>query len=159
VAHFYHLPVNVYGFSTNAHLFDVQNGFERAMNAVLPVLAGADEISGIGEMEAGGMGHACELETSLMLHLRPDLVHMERAVDEVDFVATPSYYMDWVESGALIANPPWEDDTRTGAYGAGSLGTAHKGAVWLQAAIDEKIGHVGEIQEQYRRRMQKRGLY
>ncbi len=27
----------------------------------------------------GGMGHACELETSYILHLRPDLVHMDRA--------------------------------------------------------------------------------
>ena len=51
------------------------------------------------------MGHAGELETSLMLHLCPDLVHMERVVDETDFVATPSYYMDWIEGGALIANP------------------------------------------------------
>ena len=50
------------------------------------------------------------------------------------------------------ANPPWEDDTRTGAYGAGSLGTAEKGAYWLKVAIAEKAGHVAEIQEQYRRR-------
>jgi creatinine amidohydrolase len=100
----------------------------------------------------GGMGHACELETSLMLHLRPELVHLERAVDELDFITTPSYYMDWIEGGALTANPPWEDDTRTGAYGAGSLGKAEKGKYWLDAAIAEKIGHVAEIHEQYRRR-------
>jgi creatinine amidohydrolase len=100
----------------------------------------------------GGMGHACELETSLMLHMRPDLVHMERAVDEMDFISTPSYYMDWIEGGALTANPPWDDDTRTGAYGAGSLGTAEKGEYWLKVAIEEKVGHVAEIHEQYRRR-------
>ena len=56
VGHHYGFPVNVYGFSTNAHTLDCQNGFERALNAILPVLAGADEISGIGEMEAGVMG-------------------------------------------------------------------------------------------------------
>ena len=100
----------------------------------------------------GGMGHACELETSLMLHLRPDLVHLERAVDEMDFISTPSYYMDWIEGGALTANPPWDDDTRTGAYGAGTLGTAEKGEYWLKVAIEEKVGHVHEIHEQYRRR-------
>ena len=38
-----------------------------------------------------------------MLHLRPDLVHMDRAMDDTDFVTTPSYYMDWVEGGALVA--------------------------------------------------------
>jgi creatinine amidohydrolase len=104
----------------------------------------------------GGMGHACELETSLVLHLRPELIHLDRAVDETSFIATPSYYMDWIEGGALIANPPWEDDTRTGAYGAGSLANAKKGQYWLKEAIEEKVDHVLEIQEQYRRRKERR---
>jgi creatinine amidohydrolase len=117
---------------------------------------------GVAALEAkrqsplGGMGHACELETSLVLHLRPDLIHLERAVDEMDFVTTPSYYMDWIEGGALSANPPWEDDTRTGAYGAGSLGTAEKGEYWLKVAIEEKADHIAEIHEQYRRRRERR---
>jgi creatinine amidohydrolase len=104
----------------------------------------------------GGMGHACELETSMMLHLRPDMCHMDRVVDETDFVATPSYYMDWIEGGSLIANPPWDDDTRTGAYGAGSHGTPEKGRIWLAAAVEEKIGHIREIHEQHRRREARR---
>jgi creatinine amidohydrolase len=106
--------------------------------------------------KVGGMGHAGELETALILHLRPDLVHMERAVDETDFISTPSYYMDWVEGGALTANPPWEDDTATGAYGAGSLATAEHGKIWLYAAVHEKIEHVSEILEQHSRREQRR---
>ncbi len=104
----------------------------------------------------GGMGHACELETSLLLHLRPDLVHMDRVVDETEFISTPSYFQDWVEGGALIANPPWSDDTETGAYGAGSLGTAEKGSIWLHDAIEEKVDQVNEIIEQHERRSAKR---
>ncbi len=104
----------------------------------------------------GGMGHAGELETSMILALRPDLVHMERVVDETDFVATESYYMDWIEGGALVANPPWDDDTATGAYGAGSLATAEHGRLWLSAAITEKAAHVHEIHEQHRRREERR---
>jgi creatinine amidohydrolase len=104
----------------------------------------------------GGMGHGGELETALLMHLQPELVHMERVVDETDFIATPSYYMDWVEGGSLVANPPWEDDTRTGAYGAGSLATAENGQFWLEAAIREKVGHVAEIHEQWRKRMERR---
>ncbi len=104
----------------------------------------------------GGMGHACELETSLILKLRPDLVHMDRVVDEIDFITTPSYFMDWVEGGALIANPPWEDDTLTGAYGAGSLGTAEKGEKWLEAAVLEKVSHVQEIHTQASLRSERR---
>lgn len=104
----------------------------------------------------GGMGHAGELETSYMLHLRPDLCQMKRVVDETDFIATPDYYMDWIEGGALAANPPWDDDSKTGAYGAGSHGTAEKGRLWLEAAIKEKADHVEQIHEQYERREKRR---
>lgn len=61
IGHRYGLPVNVYGFSTNAHTLDIQNGFERALNAMIPALAGADELSGIGEMEAGVMGSYAQI--------------------------------------------------------------------------------------------------
>lgn len=104
----------------------------------------------------GGMGHACELETSFMLHLHPELCHMDRVVDETDFIATPSYYMDWIEGGALVANPPWDDDTRTGAYGAGSHATPEKGRLWLESAVEEKVQHVEEIHEQQERREARR---
>jgi creatinine amidohydrolase len=115
-----------------------------------PVLS-ATRLSG-----RGGMGHAGELETAMILALRPDLTRMERVVDETDFVATESYYMDWIEGGALVANPPWDDDTATGAYGAGSLATAEHGRLWLDAAIAEKAAHVREIHEQYSRREERR---
>lgn len=104
----------------------------------------------------GGMGHGGELETSYILHLRPDLVHMDRATTETDFISTENYYMDWVEGGRMIANPPWTDDTRSGIYGDGRLGTAEKGRLWLEAAVLEKIGIIAEIQEQHNRRQQKR---
>jgi len=61
ISHRYQLPVNVYGFSTNAHTLDIQSGYERALNAILPALAGADELSGIGEMEAGVMGSLAQM--------------------------------------------------------------------------------------------------
>jgi creatinine amidohydrolase len=104
----------------------------------------------------GGMGHAGELETAMILHLRPDLTHMERVVDETNFVATPSYYMDWAEGGSLAANPPWDDDTITGSYGAGSVATPENGRLWLEAAITEKAAHVAEIHEQHTRREARR---
>jgi len=117
---------------------------------------GASALEKYRQSQIGGMGHAGELETSFMLHLRPDLCHMERVVDETNFVTTPSYYMDWIEGGSLIANPPWDDDSKTGSYGAGSLGTAEKGRLWLEAAIEEKASHVEEIHEQHERREERR---
>ena len=61
VAHRYNLPVNVYGLSTNSHILDIQNGYERSLNAIMPALAGADELSGVGEMEAGVMGSFAQM--------------------------------------------------------------------------------------------------
>lgn len=104
----------------------------------------------------GGMGHAGELETAMILHLRPDLVPMHQVVDETDFISTASYYMDWLEGGDLVANPPWDDDTKTGAYGAGSLATAENGKRWLEVGIMEKVAHVYEIHEQHVRREERR---
>jgi len=78
LGHFYGFSVNVYGFSTNAHTLDAQNAFERGLNATLPALAGADELSGIGEMEAGVMGSFAQMVldnelTGSILRLRKGL--------------------------------------------------------------------------------------
>jgi trimethylamine--corrinoid protein Co-methyltransferase len=61
IGHRYGLPVNVYGFSTNAFAVDVQSGLERAINAAVPALAGADELSGIGELQAGVAGSLAQM--------------------------------------------------------------------------------------------------
>jgi trimethylamine--corrinoid protein Co-methyltransferase len=61
LAHRYGLPVNVYGLSTNSNVLDLQNGYERALNAVIPAVAGADELSGIGEMAAGVLGSYAQM--------------------------------------------------------------------------------------------------
>jgi creatinine amidohydrolase len=108
------------------------------------------------ESAIGGMGHGGELETSYVQYLRPDLVRMALATTETDFVSTPGYYMDWVEGGRLIANPPWSDDTSSGIYGDGRLGTAEKGRLWLAAAVEEKLETVRELREQHTLRQSKR---
>jgi trimethylamine--corrinoid protein Co-methyltransferase len=47
--------------STNAHSLDLQSGYERALNAAIPALAGADELSGIGELAAGVMSSYAQI--------------------------------------------------------------------------------------------------
>lgn len=102
------------------------------------------------------MGHACELETSYVLHLKPERVHMEWVVDEPDFLETANYKMDWTGEGSLILNPPWSDDTRTGSYGQPSLGTAEKGKLWMQAATAEIQAQIAELHQQFALRRQRR---
>ena len=114
------------------------------------------ELDRLRDSAVGGMGHGGELETSMMLHLRSGAVRMERARRETDFVSTSEFYMDWVEGGRLIANPPWTDDTPTGIYGDPTVATAEKGRLWLEAAVVEKIESVDEVLEQARRRRERR---
>lgn len=110
------------------------------------------ELQALRSTPQGGMGHGCELETSYLLHLRPDLVHMDRARPEMDYISTPNFYMDWIEGGRLIANPPWTDDTRTGIYGDPTSATPEKGALWLRAAVAEKVELLAEVRDQHARR-------
>jgi len=92
IGHRYGLPVNVYGFSSNAHTLDIQSGFERALNAVIPALAGADELSGIGEMEAGVMSSFAQIVCDNELAASVKRLQRGFAVDEdacaVEAVAT-----------------------------------------------------------------------
>lgn len=54
LARYYHMVSDVYGSATRAHApADVQLGYEKAVCGYLPILAGADMISGIGNMSSG----------------------------------------------------------------------------------------------------------
>ena len=114
----------------------------------------------LAERKSCLMGHACELETSYMMALRPDCVHMEWAVDEIDFLSSPQFRMDWVEEGAIIANPPWSDDTLTGSYGAPTLASLERGQTWLAAAAQDLSELAEEVwQQQQERKIRRRGQY
>jgi len=51
IGHHIGLPVDCHGLNTDSKVLDQQSGFERSLNAVIPLLAGADIISGCGEIE------------------------------------------------------------------------------------------------------------
>ncbi len=69
--------------------------------------------------------HAEELETSLMLAVRPDLVRMDRAVS--DYPPVPADYGRTVTSMGDLA--------RTGVFGDATRATAEKGARWLEQIV------------------------
>lgn len=70
--------------------------------------------------------HADELETSLMLALRPDLVRMDRAVS--DYPPIPADY------GHTVAG--MGDLARTGVFGDATRASAEKGARWLEQIVE-----------------------
>ncbi len=48
IAHKYHMVADVYGVTTDAHDWGIQSGLERMLAALLPAMAGADDLSGMG---------------------------------------------------------------------------------------------------------------
>jgi len=91
----------------------------------------ADQIAALMEGEEKTVGHACEAETSLMLHLRPDLVDTEAIEDNGVPVA------DMIE-GAFVCRDMFQR-TRNGATGRADLATAEKGAAMFSAIV-KRVG-------------------
>lgn len=82
--------------------------------------------SGERVLEGQGMDlHAGEGETSLMLHLDPETVKMDRAIDAVPDVGRE--YLDYAAVGQI---------TPSGVWGSATLGTAEKGKKLLERNVE-----------------------
>ena len=103
-------------------------------------------IDEVRESERGGMGHACELETSLYLAIDPDAVDMTKAVDELGYPSSEHLWMDWSD-GPLKLMPWWSSFSASGVQGRATLGTAEKGERLLDAAVTEIVGFVRTLKE------------
>jgi creatinine amidohydrolase len=98
------------------------------------------------DSQRGGMGHACELETSLYLHLEPDAVDMSLAVDEEAYPVSEHLWMDWAD-GPLKLMPWWSSFSRSGVQGAATMATPSKGKRLFEAAVDEVVSFVTELRQ------------
>jgi creatinine amidohydrolase len=124
------------------------SGFEKLLivNAhvgnVAPLKVAVDEIRHSGKIRAGSVSwwqltpeiaaevgadaddwHANAAETSLMLHLRPDLVHRDEIRDDPD------------RTGGLVFSYTVAETSRDGLTGTPSRGNAEDGARLLEAAV------------------------
>lgn len=79
-----------------------------------------------GSLWNGKTFHAAELETSIMLHIAPELVNMEKAVGE----------MPEVPADIDLRPIPWKEYSKVGVFGEPEKATAEKGRDYLEAWID-----------------------
>jgi len=92
------------------------------------------ETAKLEQQKAGG--HADELETSIILVLRPDLVHMDRAVTDYHGLlgpSTPGY-----QPGGYSRDPKSPEYSTTGVSGDAKLASAEKGRKAL-AIMDARL--------------------
>jgi creatinine amidohydrolase len=96
----------------------------------------AVEIAGLCEGPLKGVGHACEVETSLMLHLRPDLVVDDQVRDDPD--TTP------MELAGLLWARDFGRKTDHGVVGYPERAEAERGGRML-AAIVGRVASVARV--------------
>ncbi len=92
----------------------------------------------------GGMAHACELETSLYLAIRPELVQMEKAVKEIPDWDSEHVWMDW-NDGPLSVKGAWSGWTESGVVGDATVASAEKGRRWLEQAVREIGDYIDDV--------------
>ena len=105
----------------------------------------AKEFQEIRESPAGGMGHACEMETSIILARHPELVAVdqiapggpseERGYKTIDMLQGEPYF--------LIAE--FDELSENGAIGMPQFATAEKGERFLEAAAQGVVRFLGDF--------------
>ena len=85
------------------------------------------EIDNWRESKLGGINHACEMETSLMLHMQEDIVNKENIIDNP---LTRSTYtgVDLLAGGTVGVSASFKELSDHGVIGSPSLATKEKGA-------------------------------
>ena len=83
------------------------------------------------------MGHACEMETSLQLHLRPELVSMADARKDMPRPLTSFSAIDFRDLGPVGIALDFRRDSNEGVMGDPSRRHARKGRAIAAAVLDE----------------------
>jgi creatinine amidohydrolase len=102
-------------------------------------------IADVRESDSGGMGHACEFETSLMLHLRPESVRRERITREIVEPRYAAERFDLFEGSGVTAHWKTNELSRSGVMGAPDLASAEKGRRLFEACAHGLASLIEEL--------------
>lgn len=95
----------------------------------------AEEFTKIRSSPPGGMGHACEMETSVLLALHPELVDMSRAQHGGPGPRTGYRTVDMLEPLSFSLINEFEEVSENGVIGMPELASVEKGMRFLNAAV------------------------
>jgi len=95
----------------------------------------------------GGMAHACELETSVLLYLRGDLVQMEKAEKDISFAKTEYFYWDLQSASPVFFQEWFSRYSRTGTVGDPTKASVEKGRRFTEAVADRMVSVIRELRE------------
>jgi creatinine amidohydrolase len=114
------------------------------VNVAWQAVTGASDLFSADELRYGI--HGGEVETSLMLHLRPDLVRMELAGNFVGLMHTMGDDYRWLTPEGRIGFGWQSQDLHpSGASGNASAATAEKGRILAERAVANMIELLAEV--------------
>lgn len=119
-----------------ARKLNIETPTRAAMTASYLLAAMVEREHKIRTSGPGGVCHACEFETSLVMHLQPDLVREELIADE--YAQGHSRYddQDWTGAAPVRFMDWWSQRSMTGVEGAPSHATAEKGRRLFDGCVD-----------------------
>jgi creatinine amidohydrolase len=105
----------------------------------------ADELQRIRESPIGGMGHACELETSLVLAAEPGLVRTAQLEPDGMGMRSRFLYRDMLVPGTVSTwwNPA--ETSKHGGEGDPTSASAEKGETFFAAIVARLVEVVREM--------------
>jgi creatinine amidohydrolase len=93
----------------------------------------------------GGMAHGCELETSVLLYLRGDLVQMDKAARDLPVQRSEFFYWDLQSPSPVFFQEFFSRYSRTGTLGDPTKATVKKGELFVNAVVETLIRLIREL--------------
>ncbi len=118
-----------------------------AGNAAVDDVLVRDLIAQRRKSEYGGIGHACEYETAMMLYLRPDLVQMDKAVKEMGQLSLKYFNWDHPTPSAFAWMDWWSRFSETGIAGDPTVATREFGEFLFNATVERMIDLLREFKQ------------
>lgn len=108
------------------------------------------EIREVRESERGGMSHACELETSVYLHLDGERVRKSKIRKDMNLPASEFIWLDLLEGSPVRMMDHWSRFSKSGVSGDPTLATAEKGKIIFEAVVEAFLRLVKEFKKRPR---------
>jgi creatinine amidohydrolase len=107
----------------------------------------AKTIKNVRESEMGGLGHACEMEASIMLYLHPEKVNMKKARrDGRSKIPQDTYRKgDMMSSRPIYLVNEFDEISDSGTVGFPDLASAEKGQHFINGIVDEVLEFVDDF--------------
>jgi creatinine amidohydrolase len=102
----------------------------------------SESIKRVRESQLGGLGHACEMETSIMLHLHPDRVKAHFAKRDGPKHTDVYRKADMQYGRPVYFVNEFHEVTKTGTIGHPDLATAERGLRFLDGIVQDVLAFI-----------------